>query len=261
MEMPEVDRDPVATFRHRLDHLRAEGRELGSALAGLQDSAGNLEPLRVWQRECAATISQLSGGSKAHWLSRAFSEALLVPNAGAGAAVVTIIERLLAVLDSATQSLAAATVPASDATAPPPQRPRFTFVPDLTLRSQLESAYLDGQQAFGRGEFVVALVTSCSILETVITDALERRGSDTLSAHDPPREPIVEWPFGTRIAIAERAGIISRGCARLPGVAREYRALLDAQGDTAADTFVSPRDAKLASDVLHVILRDLAPGR
>jgi hypothetical protein len=176
--------------------------------------------------------------------------------------IVTIIDRLLGVLDSAGRSLAdTAALPASDPAGPPPPRPRFTFIENPTLRSRLEGAYLDGQHAFSRGEFVLALMTFCSILETIITDALERRGLDQLAPHDPPAEPIVGWPFVTRIVIAERAGIISRGCARLPGVAREYRALLDAHGETAADTFISSRDARLASDVLHVILRDLAPGR
>ena len=252
----------IDVYRHRLDHLRAEGRQLRAVLASTSESLADLEALRVWQRECAATVSQLSGGSKAHWLSRAFSEALLVPAAPAGASVVTIVDRLLGVLDSAGHSLAdAAAVPAADPAGPPPPRPRFTFIEDATLRSRLEGAYLDGQQAFSRGEFGLALLTFCSILETIITAALERRGLDQLTPHDPPAEPIVDWPFGTRIAVAERAGIISRGCARLPGVAREYRALLDAQGETAEDTFISARDARLASDVLHVILRDLAPGR
>src|SRR5688572_1886968 len=112
----------VAAYRHRLDHLRAEGRQLRAALASSPDSPADLEALRVWQRECAATVSQLSGGSKAHWLSRAFSEALLVPTAAAGAAsLVTIIDRLLGVLDSAGRSLAgAAALPAADSASSPP---------------------------------------------------------------------------------------------------------------------------------------------
>ena len=57
----------IDAYRHRLDHLRAEGRQLRAALGRSPDSPADLDALRVWQRECAATVSQLSGGSKAHW--------------------------------------------------------------------------------------------------------------------------------------------------------------------------------------------------
>jgi hypothetical protein len=260
-QVPSVD-SAVAVYRHRLDHLSAEGRQIRAVLATTPGDAADLQALRIWQRECAATISQLSGGSKAHWLSRAFSEALLVPMANGGSAsVVTILDRLLSVLDSAGRSLADAVLPPSPDSGPPPARPRFTFVENAALRSGLDRAYLDGQDAFARGEFGLALMTFCSVLETVITDALERRGRDALASHLAPPGPVVSWPFVTRIATAEHAGLISRGCVRLPQAAREYRDRSEAGGDMAPDRVVSARDAKLASDVLHVILRDLAPGR
>jgi hypothetical protein len=252
----------VDVFRHRLDHLHAAGRQLRLALARSQPSDADFEALGVWQRECAATISQLSGGRKSHWLSRAFSNALLVQGAGAeSVSVVTIVDRLLEVLDSAARSLADAVVPSTvDGTREPPPT-RFASVENAALRSSLERAYLDGQEALARGESALALMTFCSILETVITYALEGYGASRLAAHGPPAEPIVNWPFATRIAMAERAGLISRGCARLPTVARTYRDQVDATGELIAGGVVSLREARLASDVLHVILRDLSPGR
>ena len=262
-QQPSSTHSTVQAFRHRLDHLSAEGRRLRAALASAPDGTADLQALHVWQRECAATVGQLSGGSKAHWLARAFSEALLVPIANGGSAsVVTIIDRLLSVLDSAGRSLADAVLPTSpDSGGSPPARPRFTFVENAALRAGLERAYLDGQDAFARGEFALALMTLCSVLETVMTDALERRGLEALAPHVLSPQPIVSWPFVTRIATAERAGLISRGCARLPEAAREYRDRFEASGDVAPDRSISARDAKLTSDVLHVILRDLAPGR
>lgn len=263
----DADRDALASsvhaYRHRLDHLSAEGRQLQASLASAPDSAADLAALRIWQRECAATISQLSGGRKTHWLARAFSDAVLVPLAAAeSASLTTIIDRILDVLDSAGTSLADAVAPpASPLAEDPPPRAHFTFIGNEALRSGLERAYLDGQAAFSRDEFAFALITFCSILDTIMTDALERRGLEHLAMHDPPVGPIVTWPFATRMLIAERARLISRGCARLPDVARRYRALLDARGEIHADVSVSSRDAKLAKDVLHVILRDLAPGR
>jgi hypothetical protein len=250
-------------FHHRLDHLRSEGLRLRASLAASSADDLGLATLTVWQNACAATIGQLSGGSKAHWLARAFSDALLVPNAETGAAsVVTIVSRVLDVLDRADASLEHVTsgdVLRTDNH--PAPRARFTFVKDEALRSSLERAYLDGREAFSRGEFALALVTFCSILETIITDALVGRGPECLSAQHLPAWPVADWPFATRIEVAERARIVSAGCARLPGIARRYRELLDPSGEIVAGVSVSPRDAKLASDVLHVILRDLAPGR
>ena len=252
----------VDAYRNRLSQLGKQGRQLKASVAHAGDGDPALARLRLWQRDCAVTISELSGGRKVHWLSRAFSEALLVPLAGAeSASVVTIIDRILTVLDRAAASLAQAvpehaTVPAVD-----PPRARFTFIDDEALRVHLEEAYLDGQAAFSRDESALALVTFGSIIETVITGALERHGVQRLAGYDPPAAPLTEWPFATRIAIAERARLISAACARLPVAARQYRTLLNARGEIAADAAVSTREAKLTRDVLHIILRDLAPGR
>jgi hypothetical protein len=258
----------VDAYRHRLGHLRTVGGQLRAAVARSPDSPSHLETVRRWQQECASTVSQLSGGSKTHWLSRAFSSALLVPTAGAeSAGVATIVGRILEVLASADRSLsdgAALAVPGAAATREarqPPPRPRFEMIRQDALRSGLERAYLDGQDALARGEVALALMTFCSILETIVTDALERCGPGRLSPYAPPAEPLVNWPFPTRIAMAERAGIISRGCARLPEAAYRYRDGLDRPVPATGPGEISLRDAKLTSDVLHVILRDLAPGR
>ena len=58
-----------------------------------------------------------------------------------------------------------------------------------------------------------------------------------------------------RMAAAEKTGLIRGGCARLPPVARAYREVLE------SNAVVSERDAKIARQVLHVVMRDLDPGR
>jgi len=258
--MSGADSPAIATYRHRLDHLAVEGRRLRSTLDRNPDDTVGLQTLGLWQREVAATISQLSGGSKMHWLSRSFSEALLVPSAQTtSASVVVIIDRLLKVLESARESLVNAVEAPGEA--PPPPRARFGFVQNASLRSNLERAYRDGQDALVNGEFALAVTTLSSVLETIITDALERRGIEALRTQEPPAGTIVDWNFSDRIAVAERAGLISRGCARLPEVARLYRDQPTVEGDLIPAAGVSARDAKLTSDVLHVTLRDLAPGR
>jgi hypothetical protein len=230
--------------------LVQRGRQLAAAPDAHDGAAGHV---RSWQRDCAALVSRLCGGNKSHWLSRAFSEALLVPHLEAGpridAPVIDIITRIVSVLERAaaamSQSSGLVASSGSDARA----GRRFEFVREPSLRPVLERAYLDSREAFDRGSFGEALLTSCSILEAIVTDALRQKTPDVQS-----------WTFEERIAAAEREGLIRGGCARLPAVARCYRDLISAENSIETPN-VSERDARVTGQVLHVIMRDLDPGR
>lgn len=240
---PEID----ATLAH-LRALMRRGREIHEALTIDPAASTSLAAARVWQHDCAAAVSQLSGGSKAHWLSRAYSAALLVRR-GDGAAqaeadVAEIVARVVEVLErgaaSLTQPDVAVTASASGAQ-PAPRR--FDFVRHEALRPMLERAYADSGRALEEGDYTESLMTSCSVLEAILTDALEGRGAR-----------VEEMSFTDRIAEAEGRGLIRGGCARLPDVARAYRI----DGESA---IVTQRDARVARQVLHVVMRDLDPGR
>src|SRR5262249_12978710 len=119
------------------------------------------------------------GGSKAHWLSRAYSDALLVRSpvgvAVEEAPLTDIVARLLAVLGDAAASIArtGGLVSASPDAQPPR---RFRFVHDAALGPVLERAYAESQAAMDRGDFGAALLTSCSILDAMLADALGASG-------------------------------------------------------------------------------------
>src|SRR5262245_18880558 len=268
--MPDSSHDQRAVALRHLDALICRGHELrrSSDLAGAADRVGDL---RTWQQQCAAAITHLSGGSKAHWLSRAFSEALLV-RAIDGAAVVEapaeeIVRRLVDVLEQARMSLlqmdsAGARLEPSrredgDGATEPPRR--FAFVHRRELHAVLERTFTDSRAAFERGEFALALVLSCSVLETIVTDALEHSAQRRDAALDPAR--IAKLPFAERIAAAEDAGLIRGGCRRLPRSALQYRELIDDRGAVRSHEIVLARDARTASQVLRVVMRDLDPGR
>jgi hypothetical protein len=208
----------------------------------------SVDAMRMWQRECAAAINQISGGSKAHWLSRAYSAAFLV-KAHDGAVVVEaspsdIVGRIIGVLEQARTSLSSLdTVPATATATAAPSR-RFDFVHNSQLRPILSEAFQDATRALEAGHFESAFMASCGILEAVITDALEAKGLDVSS-----------WTFDARIETARQAGLIGNGCARLPATARRYRDRGDA-GDA-----ISERDARTTRQVLMVVMRDLDPGR
>ncbi len=245
------------TSLRQLEVLIRRGHQIKHARA--------VDAIRAWQHDCAAAINQLSGGSKAHWLSRAYSGAFLVRSADGGMVVeadaTEILDRILRVLEQAAASLSdmdgvAASVSAKAASdrssaAAPPSR-HFDFVHDEDLRPILERAFADSRAALERRDFGVALILSCGLIDALLTDALE---------HHAPEGPIVDWSFDARIAAAEHAGLIRGGCARLPAVARTYRDLTDVDGNLRADTTVSEREARLAGQVLRVVMRDLDPGR
>lgn len=242
----------------QLEDLTRRGRQLSDALAANPDAAPSLAAALAWQQASAAAIHQLSGGSKAHWLSRAFSGALLIRSADGDAVrdanVGEIVDRILDVLDQAGASLVRMDDVAVASSTGAPARRRFEFVHNPRLRPILAQAFVDSARALDEGDRESAFITSCGILEAIITDALEKEGLI-----------VSEWSFDARIEAAQHKGLIGRGCVRLPAVARGYR---DPAGGeeharaaaTAAAT-VSERDARVVRQVLLVVMRDLDPGR
>ena len=105
------------------------------------------------------------------------------------------------------------------------------------------------------------LRTSCGVLEAIVTDALEHKGVQALANSGAPAGKIGDWPFETRLAVAEKAGLIRGGCARLPAIARTYREHSDADGQNEMKSAVSESDARRTGQVLNVVIRDLDPGR
>jgi hypothetical protein len=257
----------IDTYLSHLSGLIRRGRQLHDTLAADPSSKTAIVAIRAWQEDCGVTVNQLSGGSKAHWLARSFSDAFLMRSTAGSvvesAAPAEIVNRLVNVLEQAIGSLSGTgsdlAASASSQAAPPPHR--FDFVHNPQLRPVLEQAYADSRRALEEFRYGPALLTSCGILEAIVTDALEHRGLSALRAAGAPEGEIANWSFETRLAVAERQGLIHGGCARLPLVARRYRDQNVGGGDLNPDVTVSERDARVAGQVLHVVMRDLDPGR
>jgi hypothetical protein len=283
-----VVHDPRAASLALLDGLVRRGRELvqrstqstqntlsqafsvGSApaapkLAEVNPSEGWSSPFdveaRIWQRDCAAAINELSGGNKSHWLSRAYSSALLVRSTDGEAVVEAdagqILRRVLDVLEQARQSLISMDT-AAPYSAEAQEPHRFDFVRDPDLRPVLEQAFFDSRRAFEDGDFERAMKTACGIIEAIITDSLQVRLKAD-SPYDSVRgvrlQPDLQaMSFDERIRAAEAAGLIRAGCARLPAAARAYR-------DADQSAAISEREATVTRQVLRVVMRDLDPGR
>jgi hypothetical protein len=269
MPIDESLRTQIETYVTHLNGLIRRGGQLGDTLAKDPNPAA-MAATRAWQEDCGVTINQLSGGSKSHWLARSFSGAFLMRSSDGRAAETAppteIVKRLIDVLEQAIATLSGMedganasenTLASSLSDAPAPRR--FEFVHNSDLRPVVERAYADSRQALEQKDYDVALRTSCGILEAIVTDALEFKGPDALAASGAPAGKIGDWPFEARLAVAEKTGLIRGGCARLPEVARKYRDRAEANGEVSEP--VSERDARQAGQVLHVIMRDLDPGR
>jgi hypothetical protein len=273
--MDESLRAQIKTYLSHLDGLVRRGREVRDRLTTDPYNPSAIAATRAWQEDCGVTISQLSGGSKAHWLARSFSQAFLMRSASGhaveAAAPAEIVTRLLDILDQAVATLSGmddgrGVTGSSSASSEAPSPLRFEFVHDPELRPVVERAYTDSRRALEQGDYDLALRTACGILEAIVTDALEHKGLSALAASVAPAGKIAEgtiadWSFQTRLAVAERAGLIRGGCARLPAAARTYRDHTDADGESGQTASVSERDARQAGQVLHVVMRDLDPGR
>jgi hypothetical protein len=264
-----MDENLRAQIDSNLSHLEAlirRGRRLQEALTENASDKSALVSNRTWQQDIGVAINQLSGGSKAHWLARAFSEAFLLRNSS-GQVIETvapaeIVERLVAVLDQAVLSLTRMGAVPDGASTPQsaPLPRRFEFVHNAELRPVLEQAYTESRDALEQANYGIALVNFSGLLEAIVTDALEFTGRDALAGSvEVPSGQISDWPFSDRLTVAEKAGIIRGGCARLPEIARRYREITDANGNPQLN--ISERDAKRTMQVLHVVMKDLDPGR
>jgi hypothetical protein len=274
MPMDENLRVQLQTYLSHLDGLIRRGHQILRTLTSDPSNPATMAATRTWQEDCGVTINQLSGGSKAHWLARAFSESFLMRsasgNAVSGVPPAELVKRSIDVLEQAVASLAgiddgrddsgsSASTSSGSSAAPPPRR--FEFVHSLELRPVVEQAYVDSRHAIEQGNYDLALRTSCGILEAIVTDALEYKGLAALATSGAPFGNIADWSFETRLAVAESAGLIRGGCARLPAVARTYRDHDLANIESDPKTTVSERDARQTGQVLHVVMRDLDPGR
>jgi hypothetical protein len=268
--MDENLRTQIEIYLSHLDGLIRRGRQVRETLTVEPSNPAAMAATRAWQEDCGITINQLSGGSKAHWLARSFSESFLMRSADGqavtGAAPNEIVTRLIEVLGQAVATLSgmgdspsASGLATASSEAPPPRR--FEFVHNAELRPVVEQAYIDSKRALEIGDYDLALRTSCGILETIVTDALENKGQIALAGSGAPAGKIGDWAFETRLAVAEKAGLIRGGCARLPAIARTYRDHTGAGGENGSKMTVSESDARRAGQVLHVIMRDLDPGR
>jgi hypothetical protein len=263
--MDESLRAQIDSNLSHLDGLIRRGRQLRDALAEDPSDKSALVANRAWQQDCGVAINQLSGGSKAHWLARSFSEAFLLRTTSGqvieAVAPAEIVERLVGVLDQAVNSLsrmgADQGASASPQAAPLPHR--FDFVHNVELRPVLEQAYADSRDALEQGSYGVSLITSSGILEAIVTDALEHKVLDAMASAEVPAGKIGDWSFNDRLGAAEKTGLIRGGCARLPEIARRYREITDADGNSQLT--VTERDARRTMQVLHVVMRDLDPGR
>ncbi len=196
MPMDESLRAQIETYLSHLDNLIRRGRQVRATLTADPSSSSAIAATRAWQEDCGVTVNQLSGGSKAHWLARSFSQAFLMRSASGhaveGAAPAEIVQRLLHVLEQAVASLsgmeAGPGVTGSSSASPEAPPRRFEFVHNPELRPVVEQAYTASRRALDQGDYDLALRTACGILEAIVTDALEHKGLSALAGSDAPAE-------------------------------------------------------------------------
>src|ERR1035441_2859288 len=135
-------RAQIETYVSHLNSLIERGFSLRDMLVKDPSDQSAIAAPRAWQEDCGVTINQLSGGSKAHWLARSFSEAFLMRSASGhaveGVAPTEIVQRLLGVLEQAVATLSGmnggkgpgfTAYSSASSEAPPPRRFEFVHKP------------------------------------------------------------------------------------------------------------------------------------
>src|ERR1700692_3764858 len=135
----------IDTYLSHLADLIRRGRQLRDTLATDPSNKSALLATRVWQQDCGVTVNQLSGGSKAHWLARSFSEAFLMRSsdgtAAQDAAPAEIVQQLLGVLGQAVASLSQSNDGAIiSASSRQPAPHKFDFVHSPEIRPVIQQS-------------------------------------------------------------------------------------------------------------------------
>ena len=168
-----------------------------------------------------------------------------------------IVDRILEVLAQGATSLSRMDDVEAASTGAAPRPRRFDFVHDAALRPVLEQAFDDSRHALERGESGLALILSCGVIEAIITDALQHCGSRIADDGS-----IADLSFEARIARGGTRGPHSRRL-RAPAAGRRERTGISPtpMENCGRTSPVSEREARVTTQVLHVVMRDLDPGR
>lgn len=145
------------------------------------------------------------------------------------------------------------------------QLKEFPFVKDTALRTIIERDYQELQQAFIANCWKSVIVLSGGTIEAVLIDLLLQHESRAKTSGKAPKGKkdgkapnVRDWGLVYLILVSVELKLVNPGVDKLSHSIREYRNLVHPMVEIKTLLRVDAEEAKIALEVLNMILRDLS---
>lgn len=142
---------------------------------------------------------------------------------------------------------------------PVTQTKSFHFVSDATIRKILERDYQEIQRNVISSNWKSVIILCGGSIEAILLDLLLRDAAKARSSSKAPNEnDLNKWDLNDLVEVSVEEKFIGSEIAKLSHTVREYRNLIHPGVEVRKSLKVEPEEAKIAVEVLHILIRELS---
>lgn len=142
---------------------------------------------------------------------------------------------------------------------PVTEKKSFHFVDDSKLREILERDYQEIQKGIIASNWKSAIILCGGSIEAILLDLLFKNSVKAISSTKAPKKSdLNKWDLNDLVEVAVEEKMIGSEIAKLSHTVREYRNLIHPGVEVRKDLKVKPEEAKIAVEVLHILIRELS---
>lgn len=146
----------------------------------------------------------------------------------------------------------------SEETSPLVPTKDFSFVKNINLRNIVERDYVWVNKCLAVEAWKPVIILAGGLTEALLLDALLIDENSTKSSSRAPQESdIKKWTLENLIDVAVDLAIINPGAEKLGDAVRQYRNLIHPGNELRVGLKIEPEEAKIAVEVLNMVIRDL----
>jgi hypothetical protein len=147
----------------------------------------------------------------------------------------------------------------TDSQTPVTDTKSFHFISENSLRKILERDYLEVQRNIISTNWKSAIILSGGSIEAILLDLLQKNEQIAKASEKAPSAPsLSKWNLDELIEVAVNESLVGKGVAKLSHSVREYRNLIHPGAEIRSGLKVEPEEAKIAIEVLHILIRELS---
>lgn len=135
----------------------------------------------------------------------------------------------------------------------------FGFIQNVTLKAILARDYDEIQKSMISNCYKAAIILSGGSIEALLLDLLHKDESAARASSKAPAESNLDkWHLNDLIEVAVDTNSVAGEIAKLSHSVREYRNLIHPGVEVRGTLKVEPEEAKIAVEVLNILIRELS---